>query len=269
MVTSRPFLKWAGSKYRCLNKVLPALPPSNRLIEPFAGSAVIFMNTNYSTHLLGESNSDLIQLFSHIKEGGTAFIDTCRHYFTTESNTKEFYYQTREQFNHSANSEEKSAMFLYLNRHGYNGLCRYNASGHYNVPFGLYANPYFPEQEMLHFYQKSSTAQFFENDFRATFELAEPGDVIYCDPPYVPFKPNAQTIAYTEKKFREEDQIALAELARETSSRGIPVIISNHDTEFTRHHYKKATIESFAVSRVINCQGDLRRPVRELLAVFK
>jgi len=45
----------------------------------------------------------------------------------------------------------KAALFLYLNRHGYNGLCRYNASGEFNTPFGRYKKPYFPEKEMLHF----------------------------------------------------------------------------------------------------------------------
>jgi DNA adenine methylase len=271
MVKVRPFLKWAGSKYNCLERVLRALPTStsSRLIEPFSGSAVIFMNTNYASHLLAESNLDLIQIYSNLKKNGSSFIDTCRHYFTPETNCKEYYYQARSQFNSLPNSEEKSALFLYLNRHGYNGLCRYNSKGIYNVPFGLYAKPYFPQQEMLHFHQKSITAEFLLSDFRITFELAEPGDVIYCDPPYVPITPTAQTFAYTEKKFSEEDQIELAGLAQQAASRGIPVIISNHDTEFTRHHYKKAALESFNVARWINCQTDLRQPVKELLAVFK
>ena len=172
-------------------------------------------------------------------------------------------------FNHSSSSAKKSAIFLYLNRHGYNGLCRYNSKGIYNVPFGLYIKPYFPRNEMLLFHEKSKKAEFIHNDFRKTFALAEQGDVIYCDPPYVPIAEHTKPLPYTQKKFSEQDQIELAELAKETAAKGIPVIISNHDTEFTRKHYSKAKIKSFPVSRFINCQANLRQPVKELIAVFK
>jgi DNA adenine methylase len=268
MTKIRPFLKWAGSKYNCLNEIISSLPQGSRLIEPFAGSGVIFMNTQYSSYILAESNPDLIQIFTTLQEQGETFIDYCEHYFQPDANCKEKYYERRSDFNQLSDSHQKSAFFLYLNRHGYNGLCRYNSKGIYNVPFGLYTKPYFPRKEMLLFHKKSVHAQFIQNDFRKTFELAEPGDVIYCDPPYVPLSENTKPLPYTQKKFTEEDQIELAELAKETAARGIPVIISNHDTEFTRHHYQKAQIKSFPVSRWINCHAELRLPVKELVAIF-
>jgi DNA adenine methylase len=268
MTKTRPFLKWAGSKYNCLLEVISALPAGRRLIEPFAGSGVVFMNTNYSSYLLAESNGDLVQVFTALKEQGKPFIDYCLTYFKPETNHKETYYQMRALFNSLPHSNERSALFLYLNRHGYNGLCRYNSKGIYNVPFGLYKKPYFPQKEMQFFHEKSITAEFIHNDFRNTFAMAEPGDVIYCDPPYVPCFEHTKPLPYTQKKFDETDQIELAELAQETAAKGIPVLISNHDTEFTRKHYQKAQIKSFPVSRWINCQASLRRPVRELIAIF-
>lgn len=265
----RPFLKWAGSKYNCLNEIISSLPPGHRLIEPFAGSGVIFMNTNYSSYILAESNSDLIQIFTTLKNEGEDFINYCQQYFQPETNCKEYYYERRDHFNNIQHSHQKSAFFLYLNRHGYNGLCRYNSKGIYNVPFGLYTRPYFPRAEMLLFHEKSQQAQFIQNDFRNTFKLAKPGDVIYCDPPYVPFSENTKALPYTQKKFSDTDQIELAELAQKTAAKGIPVIISNHDTEFTRYHYQKAEIKSFPVSRWINCKAIQRKPVKELIAVFR
>ncbi|MBL7480425.1 Dam family site-specific DNA-(adenine-N6)-methyltransferase [Legionella bononiensis] len=269
MTKIRPFLKWAGSKYNCLDQVIHSLPSGRRLIEPFSGSGVIFMNTNYSSYVLAESNPDLVHLFTTLQKKGELFIEYCRNYFKPEMNCKEKYYELREDFNKLNNSQKKSAMFLYLNRHGYNGLCRYNSKGIYNVPFGLYTKPYFPYEEMLLFHKKSIQAHFIHNDFRKTFELAEKGDVIYCDPPYVPVTDYTKPLPYTQRKFSNDDQIELAELARETASRGIPVIISNHDTEFTRKQYQEAQIRSFPVSRWINCQSNLRQPVNELIAVFK
>jgi DNA adenine methylase len=268
MKKTRPFLKWAGGKYNCLNNIIPFFPKGKRLIEPFAGSGVIFMNTNYSDYFLAESNLDLINLFTILQQEGNTFIEYCQSYFKPQFNCKEQYYKIRSAFNQQPYSQQRAAFFVYLNRHGYNGLCRYNSSGLYNVPFGSHTNPYFPYNEMQLFYKRSSIAQFIHHDFRKTFEYAELGDVIYCDPPYVPLSEKSRTLPYTQKLFTAEDQMELAELAQNTAARGIPVVISNHDTEFTRHYYRKASIESFAVSRFINCQTTSRTPVRELIAIF-
>jgi DNA adenine methylase len=268
MAKTRSFLKWAGGKYNCLNEIISALPSGSRLIEPFAGSGVIFMNALFSSYILGESNRDLINIFTHLQNEGDSFIERCQYYFQPKFNCNEQFYELRTQFNTIKKSPRKSALFLYLNRHGFNGLCRYNSKGIFNVPFGRYATPYFPVNEMRQFASKSPLAQFIHDDFRNTFKLAQPGDVIYCDPPYVPITPT-NSFAYTKQKFEEKDQIELAELAIKTAAKGIPVIISNHDTEFTRHHYQKAKIRSFPVSRFISCQTSMRQPVMELIAVFK
>lgn len=267
MANIRSFLKWAGGKSNCLNKIIDALPSGSRLIEPFAGSGVVFLNTNFSSYILGESNKDLINTFMHLQNEGEAFIERCRFYFQPKFNCNEQFYKLRDEFNTIKNSAQKSALFLYLNRHGFNGLCRYNSQGIFNVPFGRYVTPYFPINEMQQFLHKSPKAQFIHDDFRRTFELAQHGDVIYCDPPYVPIA-KSRAFSYTNKKFEESDQIELAELARETAAKGIPVIISNHDTEFTRHHYQKAEIRSLRVSRVISCHASMRHPVNELIAIF-
>lgn len=264
----KPFLKWAGSKYNCISQVINSLPKGSRLVEPFTGSGVVFMNAPFSTYLLSESNPDLVNLFVNLQRDGEQFINFCQQYFQPQSNKKEVYYELRSYFNTLDSSHLKSAIFLYLNRHGYNGLCRYNLKGHYNVPFGSYKRPYFPRKEMLLFYQKSQSAEFTQCDFRKTFELVKPGDVVYCDPPYVPYSDTTKPHLYTQYKFNLDDQIELAELASKTASIGIPVLISNHDTPFTRYHYRNAQINSFSVPRWINCRADKRQPVKELIAVF-
>lgn len=270
MIKTRPFLKWAGGKYNCLQHVIAALPEGHRFIEPFTGSGAVFMNAPYPSYLLAENNKDLVDLFNHLKNQGSSFIDYCARLFTPETNTAEHYYAVRAEFNQLRHSKRKSALFVYLNRHGYNGLCRYNATGGFNVPFGSYQKPYFPYDEMQRFSEKSQQAHFVHNDFRKTFLLANrPGDVVYCDPPYAPLTEQAHLFSYTAKKFTEKDQRDLALLAEQKASEGIPVILSNHDTAFTRSIYKNAEIIRFPVTRVINCQGSQRQPVYELLALFK
>ncbi|MBA2657699.1 MAG: Dam family site-specific DNA-(adenine-N6)-methyltransferase [Tatlockia sp.] len=269
MTKIRPFLKWAGNKYHCMQTILSSFPQANRLIEPFTGSGAIFVNSNFQSYLLCDENKDLISLFKLIQNEGQDFIDYCALYFTMKNNCAEKYYEFREQFNKCRNQKKRAALFLYLNRHGYNGLCRYNQKGLYNVPFGLYTKPYFPQKEMDYFHQKTKVAIFTQNDFRTTFAQAQPGDLIYCDPPYVPLSASSNFVSYTNKKFQEKDQIDLAFLAEQSSLRGIPVVISNHDTEFTRHYYRHSEILSFPVKRYISCNAAKRAPAQELVAIFK
>lgn len=268
MLKSKPFLKWAGNKFHCLDKIISSFPKANRLIEPFAGSAAVFMNTDFKQSILAEANADLVQLYQYIQQQGEEFIHYCQDFFKPASNNVETYLQIREEFNQLTASKRKSALFLYLNRHGYNGLCRYNSKGGYNVPFGRYLKPYFPAHEMQLFYKKSQKATIFERDFRETFQLAKAGDLIYCDPPYVSLSKTAYFSSYTKIRFTDVEQLRLAELAREACSKGAYVIVSNHDTDFTRQIYEKARISSFPVRRLISCKAEARIPVQELLAVF-
>lgn len=265
----RPFLKWAGNKYRCLAPILQSLPPAERLVEPFAGSGAIFMNSDYSHYLLGEGNHDLIELFEQLQREGESFITYCEQFFSPLNNHPNQYYELRREFNHCTDRKRRAAIFLYLNRHGYNGLCRYNLSGGYNVPFGQYKKPYFPRQEMKQFHQKSQLASFTRGDFRETFTQSRPGDVIYCDPPYAPRSQSSNFSSYIDKKFGEQEQIILADLAQTYANLGTTVVISNHDTAFTRHHYRHAKIKSFPVMRSISCQAHNRLPVKELVAIFR
>lgn len=261
----RAFLKWAGNKIHCIETILNSLPPAKRLIEPFTGSGAIFVNSDYEHYLLAEKNNDLITLFKYLQQEGEAFIDYCAGFFILENNCAEKYYYFREQFNQTNDSRYKSALFLYLNRHGFNGLCRYNNQGLYNVPFGRFTRPYFPRQEMLYFQQKSHKAQFIQKDFRQTFAKAQAGDLIYCDPPYVPF---SRSFSYIQNGFSEQDQLDLVTLAQNSAQQGITVAISNHDMPWTRHHYRHGKLISFPVKRWISCKSTERRSVREVLVIF-
>ncbi len=264
----RPFLKWAGGKYRILDQIREVLPAGGRLVEPFVGSGAVFLNTEYEQYSLADANPDLVNLYLQLQKEGKKFIAYCARYFDSRYNNEAAYYQCREEFNLSSHIRRKSALFLYLNRHCFNGLCRYNAKGEFNVPFGRYKNPYFPEKEMLDFYKKSQKAVIKCADFRVTMDEAQAGDVVYCDPPYVPLSPTANFTDYASGGFGMKEQEDLAKWARKLQKKGIPVVISNHDTDFTQKAYKPARILSFEVQRFISCDGANRGKAGEVLAVF-
>jgi DNA adenine methylase len=265
----RPFLKWAGNKYRIIDRIKQLLPRGSRLIEPFSGSGAVFLNTDFDHYVLSDNNPDLICLYTFLKQEGREFIRYCRRYFNGNYNNPESYYLLRDRFNRCRNPRQKAALFVYLNRHGYNGLCRYNAKGGYNVPFGRYLHPYFPEKEMLAFHHKAQRAEFIIGSFESTFAISQRGDVIYCDPPYVPLSDSANFTSYSAGGFDLDKQQQLALLAQQAASRGIPVLISNHNTRFTQQAYQTAAQRhTFQVQRYISCNGGKRENAGEVLALF-
>ena len=264
----RPFLKWAGNKYAIMDRIRPVLPSTKRLIEPFAGSAAVFLNTDYPAYAISDANVDLINLYKYLQKDGQNFIDFCKGFFRDCTNDPEVYYEYRHEFNNTHDTRLKSALFLYFNRHGYNGLCRYNSKGGFNVPFGKYKKPYFPQKEMEYFHFKSQKAIIKPIGFEEAMAQARPGDVIYCDPPYVPLSKTASFTEYGGGSFGQVEQERLAELAQELSRKNITVVISNHDTPFTQEVYRSAKIIPFEVQRFISCVGDNRNTASEVLAVF-
>lgn len=265
----RTILKWAGNKTRIIDAILQQLPPGQRLVEPFVGSAAVFGNTDYRRYLLSDSNADLIGLYSLLKKQGEAFIETARALFTDDTNNKTRYYALRDEFNaRKSDPLRHAALFLYLNRHGYNGLCRYNGSGGFNVPFGSRPRVYFPEAEMRRFIQQVKRATLRRQDFADCFKNSRAGDVIYCDPPYIPLSATASFTAYQQDDFSLAQQRQLADLARASAARGIPVLISNHDTPLARELYHDAELYTLQVQRNISCKGNGRGKADELLALF-
>lgn len=264
----RPFLKWAGSKYRVLPHIRAVLPKGCRLIEPFCGSAAVALNVDFAKFILNDSNVDLIHLYQTLCTDGNAFIEQCQTLFTPDTNAQDVYYAFREEYNRTQDVTRKSALFLYLNRHGYNGLYRINRQGGHNVPFGRYTRPYFPEREMTAFYERFRGTPFQNEDFEVVMRAAKPGDVIYADPPYVPLTKTANFTAYQAGGFSMENQIRLARVANELSHCGVTVLISNHDTPETRRLYAEAVVTQFPVQRMISRDGANRGQAMELLASY-
>lgn len=264
----RPPLKWVGSKYRILNEIIKRLPKGNRLIEPFAGSAVVSLNADYPEYIINDLNEDLINFYTTIQNNVDDFIEYSKKLFSDNRNQENAFYLLRDIFNHTSDNVLKASIFLYINKHGYNGLCRYNASGGLNVPFGRYTAPYFPEKEIRLFSEKLANATFASSDFKVVLKNAKKGDVVYCDPPYVPLSTTSNFTAYSAGGFGQEQQERLAELSLKLSLKGIPVIISNHYTPMTKILYKDARKYKVDVRRLISCDGKNRNIVKEVIAVY-
>ena len=269
----KPFLKWAGGKRELVPKIEAALGGFNgRLIEPFAGSAAVSLGIEAKGgYIINDINKDLFTLYTLLARDGRAFISYARRLWEAAGNNERRYYRMRGWFNKCDYGEFRAAAFIYMNKHGFNGLCRYNRQGGYNVPFGSYKTVRFPEEAMIGFHNQFTgcKAVFSYSDFEAVMREAKRGDVVYCDPPYIPLSATAYFTGYAKGGFHPKDQLRLAARARVLAARGIKVVISNSDTPLTWTTYKGATrIESFPVKRTISAKAKSRKPVHELLITY-
>lgn len=263
-------LIWVGGKSRAMSHVLDALPHGECLVEPFVGSGSVFLNTDYKTYVLCDSNAALINFFSVVKRNTEALLTASAKIFE-KGNNETIYYEYRYEFNvinrdfnydrQKYNDEtlvRYAALFLYLNRHCYNGVYRVNLKNEFNVPFGFRKKPIFPVADIQHFAKRAweKGAMFLHGDFRATIPLAigHSGCVVYCDPPYLPASETANFTAYG-KPFTDEDHRTLvAMLSRLYNNAKIPSVISGSDTPETHQIYYPFNLKAFDVRRSVGAK---------------
>jgi DNA adenine methylase len=183
----KPFLKWAGGKYKILNDIKKLFPPNaQRYIEPFVGAGSVALNVDFKEIIINDSNTDLTNVYYYLQKKGVRFIADCKELFVCENNIREAYAELKNEFNKTKNVYRKAVLFIYLNRHCFNGLCRYNGNGEFNTPIGNYPKPFFPEKQLNAALEKVKKFDIRNDDYKKILEIARTEDVIYCGPPYLP-----------------------------------------------------------------------------------
>ncbi len=267
LVMKRTILKWAGSKVGIMEQLSPHLPKTKRLIEPFAGSCAVMMNTDYEQYLIADLNNDLITMYQQIASNNIGTVLCMARNLFEMDVFQNGYYLEREFFNNSRHvlqPEFIAAYFIYLNRHCYNGLCRYNRKGGFNVSCGHYKKPYFPEAEIRTFADKAHQADIKCQNWAETLLHTRAGDGVYCDPPYM----GTGFTQYHTAGFNDADQVALAEtLAVLHDHRDIPVTVSNSLAAKELYADLGFTVHEIDAPRSIAANGN-RKKAREIIAVL-
>jgi DNA adenine methylase len=254
-MTLKPPLKWAGGKRWLIPRLRPLWESHRhrRLVEPFCGGLAVAFGLMPERALLNDINPHLINFYRWLKRGLVTTLPM--------RNDERLYYSHREHFNAllaggQAETAEAAALFYYLNRTGYNGLCRFNRRGEFNVPFGRYTRvryltDFTPYREWF------AAWEFTAGDFEAV--RLEPDDFVYADPPY-----DVEFRQYWKDGFDWREQVRLAEwLAAHTG----PVVLSNQATDRILSLYRGLgfDVEVVEAPRRISCTGN-RSPAREVLA---
>jgi DNA adenine methylase len=220
-----PLLKWAGGKRRLLSHILPLLPANpGRYFEPFVGGGAVFFAYAPASAYLSDSNGELIELYSEIRDRPSRVISA----LSRMTNDEATYYRIRSTL--PEGKAERAARFLYLTTLSFNGLYRQNLKGAFNVPYGhkVHLDPC-DRERILEASSALRRATLRAVDFEAAVQSAKSGDVIYFDPPYTVAHGNNGFIKYNAKIFSWDDQRRLSALARNLWNRGCHVLVSNAD----------------------------------------
>jgi len=193
----KPALKWAGGKRWQVPHIAPLWRPHarRRLVEPFCGGLAVSLGLTPRRALLNDANPHLINFYRWLKRGLIADIEMV--------NDERAYYRARDRFNGlltlgQDDSSDAASLFYYLNRTGYNGLCRFNGSGAFNVPFGRYKTITYT-RDFTGYCDAFKTWTFSNSDIEAV--ALRGNDFVYADPPY-----DVEFTQYSTGGFSWQDQ---------------------------------------------------------------
>ncbi|MBI3587858.1 DNA adenine methylase [Candidatus Micrarchaeota archaeon] len=266
LTEAKPFVKWAGGKRQLLYELNKGLPAFRSYHEPFLGGGALFFRLEAENRLktvfLSDYNEELVNAYLAIKT--SVFELMAELALPKYANEEQAYYKIR------ASRPEtlvgRAARFIYLNKTAFNGLYRVNSKGGFNVPFGKYDNPrILDSQNLMRVHRALQKDELYCGDFGVVLKNAKKGDLIYFDPPYAPVSKTANFTGYTRDNFVENDQERLFRTFKALDTRGCFVMLSNSHSDYTNGLYAEFEPETVLASRAINCKGDKRGKVRELI----
>lgn len=288
----KPFLKWAGGKGQLLFEIEKYYPFENKNItkyaEPFVGGGAVLFDIlskfNLEEVYISDINEELVNTYCIIKnniDDLLLLLNRMQNEFIPldKAKRKDYYLAKRVRFNDlkingDANiNTEKAALMIFLNKTCFNGLFRVNKKGLFNVPMGAYKNPMICDEANLRVVsEKLQRVKIVCGDYQQAENFIDEKTFVYFDPPYRPLNDTANFTAYTENLFSDKEQIELAKFVDKLNEKGAKVVVSNSDPknyniedDFFDKIYAAHKIKRVEANRMINCNGEARGKIKELL----
>ena len=260
-----PFIKWAGGKRQLLAQIRERMPESfNNYYEPFVGGGAVIFDLLPTSAVINDINKALVNAYRQICNATDEFLNKLNELDETMwEDGKEYYYSLREHYNDKLMKEEfdveLAALFVFINKHCFNGLYRVNGKGLFNVPYNNSRNSSCDENTIRAIAEYLKNVTILEGDFQAACQNAKKGDFVFIDSPYAPLNPTSFE-SYTKEGFDIESHKRLADLYDELTSRGCYCMLTNHNTELINELYgnKGYRMDVVSVKRMINSDATNR-----------
>lgn len=260
-----PFIKWAGGKRQLLPQIKERMPEKyNKYYEPFIGGGAVLFELLPKNAIINDINKSLINAYRQICQQPEVFLQMV-HKLDSEmwEDGKEYYYALRAHYNDkmmkSEYDVELAALFVFMNKHCFNGLYRVNGKGLFNVPYNNSRKISVDEKVIREVSEYLKRVTILEGDFEAACATAQKGDFVFIDSPYAPLNPTSFE-AYTKEGFNIESHRRLAKLFDELTKRGCYCMLTNHNTELIHELYgnKGYQMDVVSVKRMINSDASNR-----------
>ena len=260
-----PFVKWAGGKRQLLPQIRERMPEKyNRYFEPFVGGGAVIFELLPSNALINDINKALINAYRQICNVPEEFLEAVKK-FDGEmwEDGKKYYYSLREHYNDKLMKAEYdvelAALFVFINKHCFNGLHRVNGKGLFNVPYNNSRGVSVDEIAIMEISEYLRKVTIKEGDFEDACKGAEKGDFVFLDSPYAPLNPTSFE-SYTKEGFDIESHRRLARYYDELTKRGCLCMLTNHNTELINELYgdKGYRIDVVTARRSINSDASKR-----------
>ena len=260
-----PFVKWAGGKRQLLSQIKERMPEKyNNYFEPFVGGGAVAFELLPEKALINDINKALINAYKQICDAPDAFLKTVNNLDAEMwEDGKKYYYSLREHYNDKLMKAEYdvelAALFVFINKHCFNGLYRVNGKGLFNVPYNNSRRVSVDEVAIRDISKYLQGITIIDGDFEEACKGAKKGDFIFIDSPYAPLNPTSFE-SYTKEGFDIESHRRLARLYDELTERGCYCMLTNHNTELINDLYgnKGYTIDVVSVKRMINSDASNR-----------
>ena len=260
-----PFVKWAGGKRQLLPQIKERMPEQfNNYYEPFVGGGAVTFELLPENAVINDINKSLINAYRQICDAPDEFLETINKLDNEMwEDGKAYYYSLRELYNDKMMKAEYdvelAALFVFINKHCFNGLYRVNGKGLFNVPYNNSRKASVDEKAIREISEYLKKVTILEGDFEAACKSAVEGDFIFIDSPYAPLNPTSFE-SYTKEGFNIESHKRLANLFDELTARGCYCMLTNHNTELINELYgnKGYRIDIVSVKRMINSDASNR-----------
>ncbi|MDY4616775.1 MAG: DNA adenine methylase [Lachnospiraceae bacterium] len=260
-----PFVKWAGGKRQLIPQIRERMPEQfNNYYEPFVGGGAVIFELLPENAVINDINRALINAYQMICDHPKEFLQEVNRLDAEMwEDGKEYYYSLREHYNDKLMRDEfdveLAALFVFINKHCFNGLYRVNGKGLFNVPYNNSRRSSVDEQSIMEISGYLRNVTIISGDFEAACEGASAGDFVFIDSPYAPLNPTSFE-SYTKEGFDIESHRRLANLFDGLTARGCYCMLTNHNTELINELYgnKGYTIDVVSVKRMINSDASNR-----------
>lgn len=239
------------------------------------GSAALYFHVLHRQHQgqihgqssrLSDVNVELVNCYQVVRDQVQDLIGLLTVH--RQKHSPEYYYHIRNCEPQELDKIQRAARFIYLNKTCYNGLYRVNRTGKFNVPLGRYRNPGIFDPDHLQQVSLALQQVVIEvADFTQVLSWAQPGDLIYFDPPYVPASATANFTSYTRQSFDMGAQKKLADVYHQLNQRGCYAMLSNSWCEAVLDLYQDFRCLEIKATRMINSQAAKRGRVSEILVL--